>query len=111
MKNNFANPEAWPEGTEIKETTEGKKEIILPRPTNMQEFDKAKKLKEKTNGKDREYKRPSHSGGKQGPNVKQLDERTFDDGKNAQKYYHTRQEQIKKERKQEREFKDRQQAA
>lgn len=37
------NPKNWPEGTKIEKTSEGKTEIILPRPTDVQKFNQEKR--------------------------------------------------------------------
>ncbi len=103
-------PEGWPDGTKIKMSGD-KKEIILPKPTNMKEFESARlaKLAGEEKRKMGEYGYTQHS-----PNIG-LDtmEKKDDFGseKRAQKIYHSRQNEIKNNRSDEREFADRQDMA
>ncbi|MBU2633075.1 hypothetical protein KJ751_01040 [Patescibacteria group bacterium] len=41
-------PKKWPEGTKIIKNPEGKREIILPQPTNMSKFNLAERKRTKT---------------------------------------------------------------
>ena len=107
MEKTTFNPENWPTGTKIKKTINGKKEIVLPQPTDMKEFDRKNSLKKK-NKKTPPYPLSAQHG--QRPRRTEP-KSSWDDIGLAQKYYRTRQERLRKQVREERKFKFRQQSA
>jgi len=92
----------WPQGTEEKKLPSGKKEIVLPKPTNFKEFNRSRQ-------KSAERKDDNWEGGEDPqhnfPKIESMGSRAFDDASGESHSPLTRQDRLKSGRTEERRLK------
>ncbi|MEA3398826.1 MAG: hypothetical protein U9R06_03750 [Patescibacteria group bacterium] len=92
----------WPEGTKFKKISDGKEEIKLPRPTNVEKFSRKQlRKREEETVENNVLNYPIHQQG----GVNKADKVTDLWEAKARKINPRRQEEINKQRREEREFK------
>ncbi|MFH0891441.1 MAG: hypothetical protein V1867_01535 [Candidatus Falkowbacteria bacterium] len=90
----------WPKGTEEKNLPSGKKEIILTQATNMKEFERSSKSGNGKNSSkigDKNYSDWDDSS----PKIEPMRSRSYDDTSEESHSPSTRQERLKRERREE----------
>lgn len=92
----------WPKGTEEKKLPSGKKEIILPEPTNMKEFGRSRTetAPSAEKNQDKEAGADNFS-----PKIEAMRNRSYDDTSGESHSPFTRQDKLKREREEERRMK------